>query len=151
MLELVIVCGLSGSGKSWLSKKREENNHRFIRLSSDELRGVIGSGEEDQTVSGQVFKTMEVMTEFFLKSGRSVIIDATMLNPRARKPFVELGRKYEALLIAYCVKTPLEKCLERNRNRKRFVPEEIIRIQAAKLEWPTKEEFDDVEEYKNYE
>jgi predicted kinase len=142
---LIIVMGVSGSGKSTYSKTLDTNNLRAVRLSSDELRGVLGSSEEDQTVSGKVFQTMEYMTEYLLKNNRDVIIDATMVSPKARAPFVAIARKLGKKVKVIVMNTPIEECKKRNANRDRKVPAFVIQAQANRLELPTKDEVDEIE------
>jgi predicted kinase len=141
---LVIFSGISGSGKTTESLKYA-CQRQTVRLSSDELRGVIGSSEEDQSVSGKVFQVMEWMTDYFLKSGQSVTIDATMVDPKARAPFVKLARKHGVKVKVYVVDTPLEECQKRNAARARKVPAFVIVNQHNRLKLPTLDEVDEVE------
>jgi predicted kinase len=79
---LYLLCGIPGSGKSTLAWALSSNN--VILLSSDSLRAIIGKDESDQAVSAQVFGTMEAMTEYFLRQGKDVAIDATNYNRKSR-------------------------------------------------------------------
>ena len=67
-------------------------------------------------------------------------IDATNLTRRERRPYIKIAADYGASAEAIYFDTPLETCMERNRARKRSVPEEILRMMAAKLQMPSTEE-----------
>jgi protein phosphatase len=140
---LIIYSGISGSGKSTHSKKTGIST--AVRLSSDELRAVIGKDENDQAVSGKVFQTMEYMTDYFLKEGRDVVIDATMVNAKARAPFVAIARKHKHKVKVIVMSTLIEEAKKRNANRDRKVPVFVIQAQANRFELPTSEEVDEIE------
>jgi predicted kinase len=141
MSKLIIMVGLPGSGKSTLADKLANES---IILSSDELRGVIGFSQEDQSVSGEVFRTMETMTAYFLKRGQSVIIDATNTTKRARFGFVLIGRKYGAWVEAWVVECDPNTAKQRNAQRSRVVPDDVIDRMAAQWQQPEVGEFDSV-------
>lgn len=140
-LQLVLVCGISGSGKSTYAKVINKENE-FILLSSDAFRAVLGRDENDQTVSAKAFEYLKNNARYFLKQGRSVIIDATSTYPKSRRDFVDIGREFGAVVVAYCMDIPIEVCKERNAARERVVPDFVIQNQANRLAFPTLEEFD---------
>jgi predicted kinase len=145
MAVLVLMVGGSGSGKSTDALKYSKEKG-YVYLSSDALRGIIGTDEGDQSVSGIVFATMRTITEFLLKTEQSVVIDATNLFTKSRKDFVAIGRKYNTKVIARLVMTPIEECKRRNALRNRKVPDEIIDQQFSKLQWPIEGvEVDEIE------
>lgn len=131
------MVGIPGSGKSTIAKRYGDCT---AVLSSDELRAVIGNGESDQSVSGQVFRTLETMAAYFLARGQNVVIDATNITKAARLPFILIGRKYKAFVQAWVVEVDVKTAKYRNARRERVVPEDVIDKMAARLEIPTKEE-----------
>lgn len=141
MTELFLTCGCSGAGKSTKSEKFTADKN-VIRISSDALRAVLGKDETDQTVSGRVFQTMETMTEYLLKHGYSVLIDATNYSIKNRSAFVKLGRKYGARITAFVFNVPLDTLKARNAARARVVPEDVIERQFNGFVHPTTDEVD---------
>jgi protein phosphatase len=141
---VIIFSGISGSGKSTESIAFAKKTGA-IRLSSDELRGVIGKSEEDLTVSAKVFQVMEWMTDYLLKREHSVVVDATMLNEKARAPFITLARKHGVKVKVFVMNTSLDECQKRNAARARKVPPFVIVNQHKRLQIPTKDEVDEVE------
>jgi predicted kinase len=144
MNKLIILCGPPASGKSTWSKKFETENPDVIRLSSDELRAKFGTGEEDQSVSGQVFAHMKRQTENLLKSGSDVMIDAMNMSKKARKDFVEIGRKLKAHIVAYVFEVPEAELKRRNKARSRTVPDFVIDKALASYQKPETPEVDEV-------
>ncbi len=135
-----MAIGPSGSGKSHYFEVSNQKDH--ILLSSDKFRSILGTGEEDQSVSYQAFKTMETCLEYFLKfTDTTIYLDATFLYPKARKPFLEIAKNYQAEVKGICFKRSIEICLERNQLRSRQVPNEIIFRQFDKLSWPDENEI----------
>jgi protein phosphatase len=141
MLLMRLMIGVSGSGKSTYAKKMFSGE---IILSSDKLRGVLGSSESDQSVNYAVFSTLKNMAAYFLSLGKNVVIDATNVSPKSRADFIYVAKKYNARIIAYYVKVPIEECIKRNNQRDRIVPEEAIHRQFRSLSLPESTEVDEL-------
>lgn len=136
MPKLTVCCGLPGSGKSSWANVYKQRHGAHVVLSSDEIRGIIGKDEGDQSVSSVVFKLMRVTCELLLRQGRSVIIDATGTMKKSRRPFVNLGIKYHAKIRIAVFNTSIETCKARNAARRRKVPDTVIDAMAARWENP---------------
>lgn len=96
-LSLVVLIGPSGSGKSTFARKH------FLPtevLSSDACRAMISDAENDQTVTYDAFAVLHFIAAKRLALGRLTVIDATNVQPEARKPLVELARQYHCLPVA---------------------------------------------------
>lgn len=123
MTELIILCGLPGSGKSTYAEKLKEKG--YIVHSSDKIREELGN-VNDQSKNDEVFNTLHRRIKDDLKNGKNVCYDATNLNRRRRIAFIRelkhIPCKKECVLIA----TPFEECLKQNNNRDRKVPEEVL-------------------------
>jgi protein phosphatase len=130
-LSLVILVGPSGSGKSTFGKKH------FLPteiLSSDACRGMVGDDENDQAVTKDAFEVLRFIAGKRLALGKLTVIDATNVQPEARKPFVELARQYHCLPVAIVLDVPDRICQERNRDRhdRTFGPH-VVRNQSSQL------------------
>jgi predicted kinase len=101
------------------------------------MRALIADDEDDQSIHPQVFRALRQLLSARIEVGRpSSYIDATNLFEAQRRPFIELAAGRGCAVDALCFETPLEVCLERNRNRSRRVPEQVIRELAESFERP---------------
>ena len=113
-LSLVVLIGPSGSGKSTFARKH------FLPtevLSSDSCRGMVSDDENNQAATNEAFELLHFIAAKRLALGRLTVVDATNVQPEARKPLVELARKYHCLPVAIVLNLPERLCQDRNRAR----------------------------------
>src|ERR687888_1340826 len=96
-LSLVVLVGASGSGKSTFARKHFRPTEV---LSSDACRGMVSDDENNQAVTNEAFAVLHYIAAQRLALGRLAVIDATNVQPEARKPLLELARKYHCLPVA---------------------------------------------------
>jgi protein phosphatase len=130
-LSLVVLIGPSGSGKTTFARKH------FLPtevLSSDACRGMVSDDENNQAVTNEAFALLHYIAAQRLALGRLTVIDATNVQPEARKPLVELARKYHCLPVAIVLSLPERLCQDRNRSRdeRNFGPH-VVRQQNSQL------------------
>ncbi|HVS36222.1 MAG TPA: polynucleotide kinase-phosphatase [Gemmataceae bacterium] len=130
-LSLVVLIGPSGAGKSTFAR-----NHFLPTeiLSSDACRAMVGDDPNDQAVTLDAFELLHFVAAKRLALGRLTVIDATNVQPEARKPLVELARRFHCLPVAVVLNLPERLCQDRNRQRddRNFGPH-VIRQQQAQL------------------
>lgn len=130
-LSLVVLIGPSGAGKSTFARRHFRPTEI---LSSDACRAMVGDDENDQTVTKDAFEVLRFIAGKRLALGRLTVIDATNVQPEARKPLVELARQYHCLPVAIVLDLPERVCHERNRGRDdRNFGEHVVRNQKARL------------------
>ena len=130
-LSLVVLVGPSGSGKSSFGRKL------FLPtevVSSDACRGLVSDNENDQSATNDAFDLLHTIVRKRLGRGRLTVIDATNVQPEARKSLVELAREYHVLPVAIVFDLPEKLCQERNASRpdRQFGPH-VIRNQAQQM------------------
>ena len=113
-LSLVVLIGPSGSGKSTFARRHFRPTEI---LSSDACRAMVGDDENDQAVTKDAFEVLRFIAGKRLALGRLTVIDATNVQPEARKPLVELARQYHCLPVAIVLDLPERICQERNAGR----------------------------------
>jgi protein phosphatase len=130
-LSLVCLIGASGCGKSTFARKHFK---RTEVVSSDFCRGLVSDDENDQAATKDAFELLHFILAKRLAAAKLTVVDATNVQPEARKPLVELARKYHCLPVAIVFNLPEKLCHERNRNRpdRNFGPH-VVRNQSAQL------------------
>ncbi len=134
MSTLVFMVGCPASGKSTIAEKISEEGNAVV-VSSDMVRKELFGDENCQDNPNLVFNRACKIAAKDLYDGFDVVFDATNLHKKDRSASLmrimtilsELGgNKEDVNLEAVLVRTDLETCLERNRSRKRHVPEDVL-------------------------
>jgi predicted kinase len=125
-MDLVILMGLQGSGKSTFRRLRFDATHLVV--SKDQFRN-----------NRRPQRRQMVLIEEALTAGRSVVVDNT--NPRRldRQPLLESGRLFGARNIGYILSSGLGASSRRNANRrgKARVPDVALWATASAFEHPS--------------
>ncbi len=130
-LAVVALVGPSGSGKSSFARK---NFRPTEVLSSDFCRGLVSDDETSQAATNDAFEVLHYIASKRLAAGKLVVIDATNVQPEARKPIIALARQYHCIPVAIVFDIPEKICHERNRDRsdRNFGPH-VVRQQSRQL------------------
>ena len=125
---LVALVGPSGSGKSTFAARH------FLPtevVSSDACRAMVS---DDQAATPDAFSLLNFIASTRLRAGRLTVIDATSVQPQARKSLVALAREHDCLPVAIVLNVPESVCLARNRERAdRDFGSRVVRQQAQQL------------------
>ncbi len=131
-LALVLLVGPSGAGKSTFAHKH------FLPtevISSDHCRAMVCDDENNQSATADAFEILHLIAAKRLKAGRFTVIDATNVQPEARKSLIKLARQCYAPTVAIILDMPLWVCLDRNTRRQdRTLAADIIRNQRGLLQ-----------------
>lgn len=133
MVNLFYLIGLPASGKSTWAKEHESDN--TIWLSSDKIRKELFNDEKSQINNKRVFEEMRKRALEYIKKGKNVIFDATNINSKKRRVFLnQLSINVKKNCIYFA--TEYLECLYGNENRERKVPIEVIESMYKRLEIP---------------
>lgn len=113
-LSLVCLVGASGSGKSTFAK---EHFTEFEVLSSDYCRGLVSDDVNDQAASNAAFEVLHYIAGKRLDAGRLTVVDATNVQPEARRQLVALARAHDVLPVAIVLDLPERVCVDRTEAR----------------------------------
>ena len=130
-LSLVVLIGPSGCGKSSFARAHFKPTEV---LSSDFCRGLVADDENAQAATKDAFDVLHFVARKRLAGGRLTVVDATNVQPEARKPLVALAREFHVLPVAIVLNLPEKLCHERNQNRlnRQFGPH-VVRNQSQQL------------------
>ncbi|HEY5303321.1 MAG TPA: polynucleotide kinase-phosphatase [Acidimicrobiales bacterium] len=130
-LSLVLLIGVSGSGKSSFAAK---NFLATEVLSSDFCRGLVSDDQSSQAASQDAFDILRYIAGKRLAAGRLTVVDATNVQPEARRVLIELAKQHHVLCVAVVLNVAPEICLARNEARadRDFGPH-VIRRQLDQL------------------
>lgn len=126
MIELYVMCGVPGSGKSTFSRKLAEEQG-LERFSFDEMK---------------CFRLEEFMRPAIkaMQEGKNVILDTTNLRVNVRKKVLQYVEEIPCRKVVVYMDTPLEQCLYRNAHRETRLQDCIIESIYRSLQKPTLEE-----------
>ncbi|MEU4120243.1 polynucleotide kinase-phosphatase [Kitasatospora sp. NPDC028055] len=130
-VSLVVLIGTSGAGKSSFARRH------FLPtqvVSSDFCRGLVSDDENDQSASAEAFDLLHYIVGKRLAAGRLTVVDATNVQPEARRQLVAIARAHDVLPIAIVLDVPPGVCAERNRSRPdRQLPAHVVPRQHREL------------------
>jgi len=130
-LSLVVLIGPSGCGKSTFARTHFRPTEV---MSSDAFRALVSDDENDQSSTDDAFAALHFVAARRLARAKLTVVDATNVQPEARKPLVALAREYHVLPVAIVLDLPERVCHDRNRSRpdRDFGPH-VIRHQKSQL------------------
>ena len=159
-LDIILVCGLPGSGKSEFSKQfftdsgRDRVNRKEIhRLLYEMIHfGKKWTEQEFDALDEHLVKHVErKIIEQLLQSKQKVLVDNTSVSESSRKTYVGIAQQMHKTIGAIFLQTPPATCMQRNREREDPVPERVISNLAAAIDLPrTEEGFKEVFVLKDY-
>lgn len=144
---LIIMCGISGSGKSTKAKELKEEYNAVI-ISTDEIRQKVFKDVNDQKHNKEVFRIAYDEINIFIELSYNVIFDATNIKFSSIKELKKNIENWNDInKILYIIDTPIDKAIKQNNARDRVVPTEVIIRQAETFKSNKDKiikEFDDV-------
>lgn len=137
MAKLIVMVGVSGSGKSYHANKIAEKENGVV-FSSDALRAELYGDENDQSHNNEVFNELHRRIRNHLREGGVAIYDATNLNMKRRMAFLQELKRVPCEKEAVLVLASRDKCIEQNDARERKVPHSVIDKQIKQFQCPQK-------------
>jgi protein phosphatase len=130
-LSLVVLVGTSGAGKSTFAGRHFKATEV---LSSDYCRAIVADDEAEQSANADAFDVLGYIAAKRLAAGRLTVVDATNVQPDARKPFIALAREHHCLPVAIVLDVPPKVAHQRNRERQnRNFGEHVVQTQHRDL------------------
>jgi protein phosphatase len=129
---LVVLIGTAGSGKSTFAQRHFRPTEI---LSSDAFRAMIADDEADQSATSAAFSLLHAVARQRMRRGRLTVIDATNVEPRARRPLIGLARRHHVPAVAIVFDLPADVARAWNADREsRTVPADVVERHRRELE-----------------
>lgn len=125
--KIIFLKGLPASGKSTYSKQFCKENPEFIRLNKDDIREFFGNPPFSSSFEKSVLTVQKTLGETAVKLGKSLIIDDTNFAEKHYMYWSSLARENNMEFEVKFFNVPLLECIERDKNRKTSVGEQVIR------------------------
>ena len=142
---LVVLVGPGAAGKStWAA----EHFPADAVVSSDRLRAVVGAGEDDITASADALRLLDEIVGLRVGRGLTTVVDTLGLDADRRAAWRAVAAGAGVPCVAVAFDTPATVCRERNRDRAKRIPVDVLAAQLRS--WPAVraalagEGFDDV-------
>lgn len=149
-LDLVLVAGVQGSGKTTLTTQLFRDR---VRINLDEIRffykrmttGTEWRNDDWRPAIEPLFRKIEEdCLRFNLQSGQRVVVDNTNISRRSRAHYCSIAKTLGKTVGLLFLDLPLETCLTRNRGRPVKVPEPVLEEFFTVRELPSADEGFDV-------
>ena len=142
---LVVLVGPGASGKStWATAHFPPD----AIVSSDRLRALVGSGEDDIAASSDAFELLDEVVRRRIARRLTTVIDTLGLDADRRQEWLALARRHGLPCVAVGFGTPAEECRARNRARSKRIPADVLTSQlrtwASTRDLLPAEGYDDV-------
>ena len=148
-LDIILVCGLPGSGKSHFARSYFQNtgrkriNRKEIRRHLHEMLNFGEKWSEENFSDSDEFlvKHVERKTiEHLLQGKHKLLVDNTSVTKSSREAYIHMAERMHCSIGIIFLDAPLKLCIARNRERDDPAPDVAIANLSASLELPTEEE-----------
>jgi protein phosphatase len=128
---LVVLVGAAGAGKSTFAARHFAPDEI---LSSDRFRALVSGEEVNQAATKAAFAVLHRILEQRLAKGLSAVIDATSIEPSARRGLLARARAADVPATAIVLDLPAATVFARNAARPaRVVDMAVVRRQLGRL------------------
>jgi protein phosphatase len=130
-LAVVALVGATGSGKTTFARRHFKPTEI---LSSDWCRGLVCDDDNNQYATDDAFDILYTIARKRLARRLLTVVDATNVQPDARRPILAVAREFHAIPVAIVLDVSTKICLERTRARTdRSIGAHTVRQQSSLL------------------
>jgi protein phosphatase len=103
-------------------------------ISSDACRGLVSDDETSLDATDDAFEVVHFLARKRLSRQKLTVVDATNVQPQARKSLLALAREHDSMPVAIVLDLPPKLCHERNQARaERQFGFHVVRQHASQL------------------
>ncbi|MEM6835964.1 MAG: AAA family ATPase [Cyanobacteria bacterium P01_C01_bin.120] len=138
-IPLWLLIGLPGSGKSTWARSFQSAEKAITIVSTDRIRGDLFGNEAMQGPWPQVWDTVVMQFRAAIRQTQQgqlvgTVYDATNTKRQGRRQIIKTAHSLGFnRILAVWLDVPLAECLQRNEQRSRQVPVEVIHTMARSL------------------
>jgi F420-dependent oxidoreductase-like protein len=123
---VVVLVGPGAAGKStWAAAHFPPD----AVVSSDRLRALVGSAEDDVAASADAFALLDEVVSRRLGRRLTTVIDTLGLDPERRRAWLALASRHGMPCVAVAFDVPAAECRARNRQRAKRIPADVLAAQ----------------------
>jgi alkanesulfonate monooxygenase SsuD/methylene tetrahydromethanopterin reductase-like flavin-dependent oxidoreductase (luciferase family)/predicted kinase len=132
---LIVLIGAAGAGKSTWARTHYRPQEV---VSSDDLRGIVGSGRHDLDASADAFALLDAIVAARVRRGLTCVIDTLGLDPERRRGYLAQARAHGLPAVGVVFPVAPARARERNGRRDRPVPAPVLADQLRRADaiWP---------------
>ena len=146
MQQVLILTGISGSGKSTFAKQFVQENPNWLRVNRDELRkSILATGlnaywkdeanhDYRQRIETLVSELQRTAIHEALRRGWNVLVDNTHIKQKYINELLKMLENFAVEISFKLLEVPLETAIARDAARPDVVGEAVIREQYGKLQ-----------------
>ena len=125
--EMIVLIGIPGCGKTTFAMNFIKQNQNYARISRDDIRINMFGREHDPSIENHVTKIQNDLIKQCLTNNINVVIDNCNIKQSYRNDLIKIAQDIGGVMYKEIViNTDLNTCIERNANRSRVVPENVI-------------------------
>lgn len=135
-IHLIMLSGLPASGKSTLAEKIQKDLKNSVRVNKDLLRKMMYFGNFSWKNEKEVNDVELDIVRYYLGENIDVIVDDTNLLEYHENKWKSIAKEFNAEFIKVELNTPIDICIERDKNRIDSVGEYTIKnfaLQTGKV------------------
>ncbi len=127
---LIVLIGPSGSGKTTWANEHFRSSEI---VSSDQLRAMVGTGEDDQRAGTAAFEILERIVAERIGRRLTTVIDTLGLDDKRRAGWVDLAHSAGIPVHGIVFDTAGEECERRNDLRSKPIPKSVMHKQISRF------------------
>lgn len=128
MQKIIFLVGLPASGKSTWAIQKCNTNPKYKRINKDDIRETFGEKPWSREFEKEVLKFQRKIGNEYLDMNYSLIVDDTNFSDKHWDYWKNIADTRKIKIDKKTFDTPLEECIERDKNREKAVGEQVIRM-----------------------
>jgi len=125
--QLMLLVGAPGSGKTTVREQLLKQYPQLKIISMDDKRKELTGDANDQSQNQKIFAWQQRELTKAMEARQNTLVDATNTHRKLRRMLWDIGRRNGALCSAIYFDIPLATLLERNAQREKRVPDDVVK------------------------